>query len=152
MNKKNYGFTLIELVLVMAIIFTLFAVSFPNFLKILAGYQLRGAANQLVADMRWVRQESIYGSAGVIKINFAKNNTYYAIEEGTKRRVKRDLPKGITFLQVPLTNSQLTFSLIGAPSQAGTIILKNSYNDFCYIYLMPSTGRIRMAFEDQEEE
>ncbi len=150
MKTRSHGFTLIELLLVVAILAILVSVSFPNFLKVLAKYQLRGTANQLVSDMRWIRQESIYGRAGVVKLKFAKNNTYYAIEDGTKRRVKRELPSGVIFLQVPLTNSQLTFSLIGAPSQAGTIILKNSYNDFCYIYFMPSTGRIRITFDELE--
>lgn len=150
--SKNGGYTLIELIIVMAIIGILFSVSYPNFLKILSQYQLRSAANQLVTDMRWVRQESIYGRAKRVKIYFDKDENYYAILDTTIRREERKLPKGVFFHDVPLSNPLLTFSLIGAPSEAGRIVLKNSYGDFCYIYFMPSTGRIRIAYEELEGE
>lgn len=148
MRNRDRGYTLIELILVIAIMAILFTISFPNFTRILSQYQLKSTANQLISDMRWVRQESIYGRSGMVKMYFERDKNYYAIDEGTKRRAKRELPKGIYFHDVPLNNSQLTFTLIGAPSEAGTIVLKNSYGASCHIYFMPSTGRIRIAYED----
>jgi prepilin-type N-terminal cleavage/methylation domain-containing protein len=144
MKNDRKGFTLIEIVLVLAIFSILLAIVFPNLQKPLAHYQLRSAGMQLASDMRWVRQQSIFGRAYIVNLQVSPHQGFYSIRESTKVVIQRFLPPGIHFKEVVLDKNTLNFSLSGAPSSAGRIGLANNFGETCYIYFMPSSGRIRV--------
>lgn len=107
---------------------------------------------QIAADMRWVRQQSIYGKAGIVKILVLKEENTYLIQDGNKVLVERVLPPGLKFKEIILDGKMISFSLTGAPARAGRIVLENSFGEQRYIYFMPSSGRIRVADQPGDED
>ncbi|MCD6319593.1 MAG: prepilin-type N-terminal cleavage/methylation domain-containing protein, partial [Candidatus Desulfofervidaceae bacterium] len=61
------GVTLLELMVVIAIIVVLLCLGYVNLRRFKANYDLTDATNQLYADLEWVRQKSM-GSAHVYGI------------------------------------------------------------------------------------
>ncbi|NLL19511.1 MAG: prepilin-type N-terminal cleavage/methylation domain-containing protein [Clostridia bacterium] len=144
MRKCRKGFTLIEIAIVLAIFGILLAVMFPKLQKPLAQYQLRSTSIQLASDMRLVRQQSIFGRAYVVNLQVSPQEGFYSIRDSASVVVQRFLPPGIHFKEVILDKNTLNFSLTGAPSSAGRIGLTNNFGETCYVYFMPSSGRIRV--------
>lgn len=144
MKEKQRGFTLLEVILAIAILGIILSIATPNLQKPLARYRLKSTGMQLATDLRWVRQQSIYGKAVMVNIWFSLSNDIYIIRENTKVILQRTLPPGIEFIEIELQQNPLTFSLAGAPGGGGRIGLKNAYGETCYVYIMPSSGRIRV--------
>jgi type IV fimbrial biogenesis protein FimT len=65
MNKSR-GFTLIELMVVVAIVAVLTTLAAPSFKAMLQSSNMRSAVNSFLADMRYARSESIRRGGGVV--------------------------------------------------------------------------------------
>ncbi|PID58318.1 hypothetical protein CSB45_04425 [candidate division KSB3 bacterium] len=59
LSKKTRGMTLIELLIVIAIIGILVMIATPNFYNIMRKHRLRSSANDLLSKARWVRTVAI---------------------------------------------------------------------------------------------
>jgi len=148
MRDKSRGFTLLEMVITIAILGILLTVAVPSLHQPLARYRLKSAGAQLASDLRWLRHQSIYGKAFVVNIVFDKYHNSYMIRDGAKAVVQRTLPPGIVMAELGLQQNPFSFTLSGAPSGGGGRIgLKNEYGERCYIHVMPSSGRIRVELE-----
>jgi type II secretion system protein H len=148
------GFTLIEIVVVVALVGILSSIVLPDFKKTVDHYKLNVAAQQLSHNIRMVQQKAI--SEGVpYKILFDMNKRdYYIIKSalnGFQGKVVK-LPEGVNFEWTSFTtnfnNSKnentLIFSVSGAPIQAGTVALKNK-NERLYVMVTVATGRVRIS-------
>lgn len=82
MNKNESGFSLFELMIVIAIISILSAIAVPNFLAYRESAKLRGAAFNLKSDMELAKMRAIrYG--GNVVISFS--STGYEIYQDTNQ-------------------------------------------------------------------
>lgn len=148
MKKNQRGFTLLETILVLAILSLLLGIGLPKFQKPLAHYQLRSFAMQTAADLRWIRQQSVYGRAGIVKFWVMREDRECIVVDGNKMVSRRSLPPGIDFHEIELEINPLTFTIRGGPAIGGKIVFRNSFGELAYVYFMPSSGRIRVVFED----
>jgi len=73
---KNRGFTLVELVLVMAVIGILAAVGIPNFLNWLPNMRVRAAARDIYSNMQHIRSEAVKNNQDRAIVFNTANNTY----------------------------------------------------------------------------
>lgn len=58
-TRRRSGFTLIELVIVVAILFMMLAVAMPLFFQIIAQRRLTGAVERVVTDLRYVQSQAV---------------------------------------------------------------------------------------------
>lgn len=63
-NSRMRGFTIVELVIVLAVIMIVTAISVPSFLRIIRIYRLNDAATQVAGIMKFTRYEAIRRNVG----------------------------------------------------------------------------------------
>ena len=121
------GFTLIELMIVIGIMGILMAFSVPAFSSLSGTLQLRGAAENIAAQLRLAREKAIatgvdqpfYLNAGYL--NQSDYRTTPASGVGGSWR----LPKGISYLWGTGTDSAYVMQRDGRSDRSGLIILQN---------------------------
>jgi type IV pilus assembly protein PilA len=103
--KGQKGFTLIELMIVVAIIGILAAIAIPNFLRYQAKSRQSEARTNLgavfVAETAYFGEQSRYGSFGQIGYALAGNTNRYTYRAGTGAVVGADIIQS----QVPVANT-----------------------------------------------
>ncbi|MFZ5688132.1 MAG: pilus assembly FimT family protein [Bacillota bacterium] len=144
---NNKGITLIEVMVVAAIIGIMAAVVSPNLHRPLENYKLEATARDMAAQIRLVRMRSINGEANQVRFVVVPASRSYQIwETGLKIERITELPVGISYVS-SLTQT-LTFSDTGAASSSfPDIFIRNSYGDTLRISVLPPTGRVRVTRE-----
>ncbi|HHX22506.1 MAG: GspH/FimT family pseudopilin [Tepidanaerobacteraceae bacterium] len=136
------GFSLIEVILVIALLGLLSTLIFPNFKGTLDKYKLEVAAQELAQNIRLAQQKSITEDTSY-KILLGKNN--YQLLSGVKGNLF-ELPLGVsiewtTYYDLDRT---IVFHPSGAPNRGGTICLAGNDNRL-YVIVSIATGRIRIG-------
>lgn len=144
------GFTLIELMTVIAIISIMAGVAVPNYISWAREAKLRSATNDLTSDLNMARLRAIKSgnSARVIFTAqgytiFIDNNDNNVSDPGEELRNKQ-YPAGVTMTSTTFTNSQTSFSNKGNVSPAGRVILSRGNNQPTEI-VVNAVGRIRVV-------
>lgn len=146
MFTDQKGVTLLELMVVIAIIVVLLCLGYVDLRRFKANYDLTDATNQLYADLEWVRQKSM-GNAHVYGITFSTNG--YTIFEDTNDNQSYDenpdkVVKTETFVNITLTNYRtVIYSRRGTPNASFTLTLTNNYGKTKQIVVSQFKVRIR---------
>lgn len=120
MSKRNRGYTLIELLIVIAIIGLILGVAFPNFHKIQRRIALRAAAGEMRSAFHLVRMRAISHNRNTgLKFLLLNGAWHFATyEDGDRDGVRNDdIAKGIDKLVAPprVVFSQSRIITIGLP-------------------------------------
>jgi len=142
MNKK--GVTLLELIVVMAIIAIGAVLTVPNLRPWLANYRLRSATRDITSTLRTAQMKAVSNNY-FYQVDFTgggyilrRSSTGLDPAPWPAEGVTQTLPTGILIV-IPV-NNPLTFSP-NSSSNGGTIQLSNTRNTRT-ITVLPSTGRI----------
>ncbi|APC08758.1 type II secretion system protein [Neomoorella thermoacetica] len=150
--KGNGGFTLVEMVAVMAITGLLATVVLPVVARSLAWWQLQTAAWQLVSDIREVQQKAMAGEDRHWMLLLDHDHALYRLKKDTEIIQETKLPAGITmelnlqrleFFQGTVYPNEISFTIDGEPLNSGKVVLKDRYGREYYITIMPVTGRVK---------
>lgn len=83
LSHDQSAFSLIELMIILAIIGILAAVTAPNILGMLPRMRLKNAVNRIVTDIQLARMKSI-ATGKEYRLNFDISSESYSIEEGNR--------------------------------------------------------------------
>ena len=140
---KNSGFTMIELMITIAIIAVLAAVAIPNMITWRSGTKLQGAVENLRGDLQWAKLKAVQEN-GFVTVLFLPGGSSYeifkdiningvlepALDERLYRR--RDLSSGVS-INLGGTNfggnGYVTFNNRGFPVDSGVVAVDSSGGD-----------------------
>ncbi len=153
MGNKAYisykGFTLIEIMIAIAIMAIIAGIAIPNYIEWSMGARLRSAVNDLSSDLAMARLRAIKSSAkvGVIFAAdgyqvFIDDNDNNTLDSGEVILRSKQYPAGVSMSGTTFASSRALFHRTGA-SSAGTVMLSRGGNQQINI-VVNAVGRIRV--------
>lgn len=140
------GFTLIELMIVLAIVAILLATAVPSFVEQVALRRLEGVANELSADLQYARTEAISKNKQVIVTATGTGySVNYVVSPVTPALKTITLPNGVT-----VNSTSVTFDpLRGMSTGAVNLNLSSSSTSASLRVSSSAVGLIQLCSPDQ---
>ncbi len=142
---KTRGVTLIELLLVTALLGLILLLAYPSFGPMRSKYTLEKDAKQMAWTLRSARQKAI--TTG--EPQYVEFKPYAGKYEYNEEEIK--LSDGIKYVGTTTfpkrSNGMIicSFACTGVPANGGTVTLKDKYNNYLYIIVNPVGGRVRIS-------
>lgn len=134
-SSITYGFTIIEILVVVAIIGILVGVTVPTLSKYLPGVALNGSARTLTSDLRVSQERAVTEQKqySITFYNLTAGVPYYKMISYTNGnptvvRTVSFQASEVVALDQGITNNQIVFSPDGGPSSSGNINLSLGTN------------------------
>ena len=148
MRRRQAGFTLLELMLVVAVIGIITALATPMFLSYYQGAQLRVAAEQVVTFLNQGRQMAITQN-GLICVHIAPTAMHYHlgtcnagaiwVGPGTNTAGDIALPLNITVAAAP---NEVTFNYLGGSTAGTTYAITHTPSSKSVNVVVALSGRV----------
>jgi type IV fimbrial biogenesis protein FimT len=144
--KKNSGFTLIELMVVIVVIGIFIAIGVPNFMSWLPKYRLKSAVRDLYSNMQLAKMTAVKSNQNCT-VTYSTDPDQYVLSGAlSKTVVLGDYGSGINFNgpgSETFAVATITFNSRGT-SNAGYAYLSNSGNTAYYKVGPLSSGVIKL--------
>lgn len=139
-KNKGGGFTLLEILTVIAIIGTLTLISMPIYRQIKPTLALSSVTRDIVSDLRYTQQLAVTEQNNYSVLFDQVFNQYTIIKTETNEIIKeQNLNSGISIYSTSgFSTSTVTFNVTGAALESGTITIINSNNATTTISVKPS--------------
>ncbi len=136
MMRKHLGFSLLEVMVVMAIIFIIASIAMPPFLRWRTDAQLRGAASNLRGDLELAKLRAVRENSFVTVLFNANDYIIFVdngasagdwVEDADETQIRNgQLPEGV-YIVMPtaLADDRTRFDGRGTAENSGTIIIQN---------------------------
>ena len=148
MRSLRGGFSLLELLVVTAMISMICAMGLLRLGNCLATAELSAAALELAADLRWMQQASVNSPVGAggpfysITFNQASGGGY-VVKAGLNVHKRVVFPESVRLANLP---QAISFTMVGSPTCAQSIALKSlRTNEVRYVIVAAVTGRVRLS-------
>ncbi len=142
-RDKKRGITLMELVVVMAIIAIGAVLLAPNIAAWIPNYRLRGASRDIVSALRTAQMKAISNNVEYDVVFNQAAGSYVIQHQNTSDGPSQTLPPGIVISGITFAGSKANFNT-NSTSSGGSIILQNSKGNTKRISVTPATGRINV--------
>ena len=140
MKKAANGFTLVETLVVIAVIVMLSAIAYPLYTSLGQQLALNSQSRQLLEDLRLAQQLAVSEQITFkVVLNPANNSYLLQAASATSPYKSQALTAPARFGTISgLASNTVSFNLIGAPSGYGTINLLNANGQQKTIEIKPS--------------
>ena len=147
-NNRNKGYTLVELMVVVGIIFLLLGLSFNGLYNLIEWSKLNRAAALLSSALKNTQSRSFYEGI-YYKLQFWPALDRYRIYQQIEL-IDDIILEDIDLFNTNFTDNNLYFYPNGVPSMGGTVTLKNKKGKILYVIMTPVTARVRVSPEPPE--
>ena len=143
-RKREAGFTLIEMMVVIAVLAIVAAIAIPNFMTLLPGMRLNGAARQMMGELMAARMRAVKENR-TISVNYLSNYEYSIIDPDNTvtKDIRDNYPKGVRFYH---STNNVTFYSRGNASGA-TLYLETTGGGQRNAVVVNITGRTKITSE-----
>lgn len=143
-NQK--GFTLVELICVLAIISTLAGIAMPLFLRSIAQWELDAAAWKMANHIKKWQQKAVTEQKYGLKLVVDQNGRKFHLKDGAVIKETHDLSNSLKSISIaPQSFYTVEFYPSGVTSAAGTYTLENYQGAYKFIVILNTTGRVRVS-------
>jgi type IV fimbrial biogenesis protein FimT len=137
--NKQSGFTLIELIVIIAIVAVFAGIAVPNFLSYLPKYRLNGAARQIMGDLMAARMKAVKENT-TVKVAWVSDHEYKIWTDGEEKTV--NIQSNYRDVTIVGSFTDISFYSRGTASLCG-ITLTNSTDSKKITVLL--TGRVKIT-------
>jgi prepilin-type N-terminal cleavage/methylation domain-containing protein len=137
-SKSQHGYSLIELVVAVALAGILAAIALPSWNKLLPSYQLDSSARQFQSELHNIKMRAATENVG-FQLVYANGAAAYTIQRDSAVLVTKPLPAGV----IVTSAGTISFSPRGTAS-ANRIRLRSS-DGMCKQIVVSPTGRVRIC-------
>ena len=146
MRRKNLGFTLIELIMVLVVVIVAGLIVGPKLVNFLSAWDLETEARKLSAKIREVQQLAVTRQK-TYRLEFDLASESYDVEynPGTGFTFVEtvSLKNDVDLFSTEFTNNTVDFDHFGAPDPSGgDIVLKDTKGNTSTISIASATGRV----------
>jgi prepilin-type N-terminal cleavage/methylation domain-containing protein len=126
LSRRDAGFSLIELLIVVIIILIMAAVGLPGILRFMRNHKVRGAAQQVASQIQTARARAIMRNVNTgVVFRIIDRDTYrFAVEDAPftaeSEAPLQDLPTGVQFINTGATGADMRFDRLGRWCAPGT--------------------------------
>jgi prepilin-type N-terminal cleavage/methylation domain-containing protein len=131
------GFTLTEILVVVALLSILVAIAVPNWATLLPTYALNSAMRQVQSELHKIKSQAISENTSYQLVVSTAPATSYAVQGASVTQVTKPLPDGIEITAAV----NVSFTSRGT-AQSQTVKLQNK-KSACAHVVVSSTGRVR---------
>jgi len=145
--SKAWGFTILELIIAMAILAIVIMIAIPNYNRITVNENLKTAASDMVADFYSLREKAMAGDQQ-FDLTFNVGNNLYTVNPASGLPNGWKSPASIAsdiYLDPATSLGTVSFYPRGTLSQNGSVVLRNSRNSTATITCYQS-GKTNVQF------
>ncbi|MBC7343672.1 MAG: prepilin-type N-terminal cleavage/methylation domain-containing protein [Clostridia bacterium] len=150
-HDSNFGFTLIEVLVVLVIMGMAFLITLPALSSSLSGLYLRMSARQIVSDLREAQQVAVaetfspYVLFSVYRPGSVSNfYELHIFRDNLVRSRRVYLDDSVKMTQATFPDRRLVFDTKGSPTAYGIIQLEDNYGHRVRIQVLLITGRVQI--------
>ena len=133
---KENGFSIVELVVVLALMAVITAIALPRWTSWLPGYALNNSTRQIQSELHHIKMRAAAENVS-FQLAYVQGSAAYTIERDAKALTTKPLAAGTTITK----EGSILFSPRGTAS-ANRIRLRNT-NGSCKQIVVSATGRVR---------